>query len=235
MLAGAVLAALDEILRGTRERVVGLAERRDAAVLVVIDADIEPYLRHPLGVAHGARPGAAHLLGGAPAAVDDHQGVEKLLLPIGAAARLPPGQRRERRDHRAHVILLDIRIAEGGLDSPQPEHDRALDPEVLLDAGEQRRVFLRLLLAGNDAPIGDAAIEILPELLAEFGLRTVELKYRRVWLDAGHHPRVGRVGNATRAGPGAKSRDPLVERRLAALRARLRAPHRRRQQRQARP
>src|SRR5207253_2342972 len=40
MLAGAVLSALDEILRGARERVVWLAERRDAAVLVVIDADI---------------------------------------------------------------------------------------------------------------------------------------------------------------------------------------------------
>src|SRR5712691_12242860 len=235
MLAGAVLAALDEILRGAGERVVGLAERRHAAVAVIVEPDVEPDFRHPLGVAHGAGPGAAHFLGRAPAAIDDDEGVEQLLLPIGAAARLAPGERGERRDDRAHVVLLDVRVAEGRFDAPQPEHHRAFDPVVLLDAGEQRRVFLRLLLAGDDAPVGDAAVEILPELLVEFGLRAVELKYRRVRLDVAHHPRVGGVGNATRARSGAKTLDPLLELAPLCPRPRARGRDRRRQHRRERP
>src|SRR5262249_27962475 len=121
---------------------------------------------------------------------------------------------------------------EGRFDAPQPEHHRALDAVVLLDAGKQRRVFLRLLLAGDDAPIGNAAIEILPEFLVEFGLRAVERKDRGVGLDVAHHPRVGGVGYATRARWGAKALDPLLD--LAALRQRGRARESARQQRQAR-
>ena len=63
VLAAAISAALDQILRGAGDRVIGLAEGRNASITIVIDATCEPYLRHPLGVAHGARPGAAHLLG----------------------------------------------------------------------------------------------------------------------------------------------------------------------------
>src|SRR5215470_1721729 len=58
MLATAVLAALNEIARGRGERIVGTAERRDPAVAVVVDADVEPHFRHPLGVSHGAGPRA---------------------------------------------------------------------------------------------------------------------------------------------------------------------------------
>jgi hypothetical protein len=54
--AALILAALEQVARGSCERVVRLAERVDAAVLVVIDADLEPHLRHPLGVAHRAGP-----------------------------------------------------------------------------------------------------------------------------------------------------------------------------------
>ena len=56
------------------------------------------------------------------------------------------------------------------LDAPDAEHDRGRNAVILLDAREQRRIFLGDLAAGDDAPVGDAAIEILPELLAEFGL-----------------------------------------------------------------
>ena len=55
------------------------------------------------------------------------------------------------------MMLLHDRIAEGQLDAPDAEHDRALDAEVLFDAGEQRRILLRLLLAGDDAPVGPRA------------------------------------------------------------------------------
>lgn len=47
------------------------------------------------------------------------------------------------------------------------QHDKPAYPIILLDAGQQRCTFLRLLLAEGDAVVGDAAIEILPELLVE--------------------------------------------------------------------
>src|SRR5262249_32695400 len=99
-------------------------------------------------MAHGARPGAALLLGRAPAALDDDERVEQFLLPISATARLSPRERRERGDDWAHVVFLHVRIAEGRFDAPESEHDPAVDPVVLLDAGQERGVFLRLLLAG---------------------------------------------------------------------------------------
>ena len=51
-----------------------------------------------------------------------------------------------------------------------PSMTERVDAVILLDAGKQRRIFLRLLLAGGDAPVGDAAVEILPDLLLELGL-----------------------------------------------------------------
>ena len=109
------------------------------------------------------------------------------------------------------MVLLDVRIAEGRFDAPEPEHDPAVDPVVLLDAGKERRIFLRLLLAGRDAPVGDAAIEVLPNLLVEFGLGADELKNCRIGFDMAHNPCVRGVGYATCARPRAEGCDPLVE------------------------
>jgi len=67
------------------------------------------------------------------------------------------------------MVLLHHRIAEGGLDAPQAEDDARLDPVILLDAGQQRGILLGLLLALSDAPVGDAAVEVLPDLLVESG------------------------------------------------------------------
>ena len=118
MLAAMIFAAVDQIARGGAQRIVGLAERRHPAVLVVIHADIEPDFRHPLGVSHGAGPRAAHLLRRAPAAIDHAQRVDQLGFPIGAAARLVPCERGERGKYRAHMVLLHQRIAIGGFRRP---------------------------------------------------------------------------------------------------------------------
>src|SRR5436853_91399 len=118
-------------------------------------------------MAHRARPGADHLLRRSPAFLDDAQRVDQLGLPIRAPARLAPGKRGECGKHRPRVVLLHDRIAERRLDAPQAEDDSALDAEILLDPREQRRVGLRALLSGLNAPVGDAAVEILPELLVE--------------------------------------------------------------------
>src|SRR6201999_2126000 len=48
VFAAMILAAIDEKARGRAERIVRFSERRYPAVMVVVDADIEPDLRHPL-------------------------------------------------------------------------------------------------------------------------------------------------------------------------------------------
>src|SRR4029450_2593661 len=119
-----------------------------------------------------------------------------------------------------------IRIAERRLDPPQPEHNAAVDAVVLLDPGKKGRVFLRLLLAGGDTPVGDAAIEVLPELFVEFGLVAVKLKNCCIRFDSSHNARVCASGYTPRAPPCAEGRDPLIERGLACLRACRGAPRR---------
>src|SRR5262249_42559892 len=86
----AIVAAIDQEACGAAECIVRGAIRRDAAVVVEIDPHVQPYLRHPLGVSHGAGPGADHLLRVTPAAFDDDQSVEQLAFPVVASARLTP-------------------------------------------------------------------------------------------------------------------------------------------------
>ena len=74
-----------------------------------------------------------------------------------------------------------------------PQHHRAIDADVLFDAREESSIFLRLLLPGLDAPVGDAAVEVLPQLLAEFGLIALEIEHLGVGFEALHHVRISRV------------------------------------------
>src|SRR5262249_38960002 len=150
MLAPAILTALHEKTGGRAQRIIGPPERTHTSVAIVIHADVEPDLRHPLRMPHGARPGAAHLLRRSPAALNNHERIEQLLLPIFLAARFTPGERRQSGKNRPHVVLLNIRIAIGGLDPPDPEHHGTVDAEILLDALPQRRIFFGLLLADGN-------------------------------------------------------------------------------------
>src|SRR5262249_11969856 len=127
MFAAVIVTAVDQIFRGRAERIVRLAERRDLAVAVIVDTDIQPDFRHPLRMSHRAGPGADHFLRRAPAAIDDPERVDQLAFPIGLAARLVPGERGERRKYRAHVVLLHGRIAIGRLHAPKREQRAALD------------------------------------------------------------------------------------------------------------
>ena len=90
----------------------------------------EPHLRHPLRVAHRARPRADHLRRRRPPALDDDERVEELALPVLPAARLVPGERRERGNDRTRVVPMDDRVAVGRLDAPEAEHDRGRDAVV---------------------------------------------------------------------------------------------------------
>ena len=211
MLVAMVLAAIDQITRAGAERVVGFSKRRHPAVLVVVHSDIEPNFRHPLGVPHGAGPRPPHLIRRAPAAIDDLQCVDQLGFPIGAAARLVPCQRRERGKYRAHMVLLHQRIAIGGLHAPQRQQRAALDAKILFDPREQRLVLPQRLLAIDDAPVGDAAVDVLPDLLVELRLPLHLFEHGHVRLDAAHHAGVGRIRDAFGQRAGAKRVAPLVE------------------------
>ncbi len=87
-------------------------------------------------------------------------------------------------------------------------------PKSFSMRANRRRVFFRLLPAGDDAPVGDAAVEILPELFVEFGLVADGLEPGHVGLYPDHDARVGLVGDATRFGLGAERADPLLKRWL---------------------
>jgi hypothetical protein len=163
-------------------------------------------------VPHGAGPGAAHLLGCAPATLDDDQRVEEFLFPVAPPPRLAPGERAERREDRTHVVLLDVRIAIGRLDAPYAEHHRRRNAEVLLDALEQRVILLGFFAPLRDPPVGDAAVDILPERLGELGLAAIERIDRGVGLEVAHHARIGRLRYAARQRPWLEGLDPLRER-----------------------
>jgi hypothetical protein len=162
-------------------------------------------------MAHGAGPRADHFLRLAPAAVDDDEGIEQLRFPVTAAARLAPGQRRKRRDHRPHVFGIVDHLAVARLDPPQRQHGVAIDAVFALDAREQRRKFLGARLAGDDAPVGDAAIDILPQRFAEFGLGADLGVDGGIGLDAIHHAPVGRLRYAARGCAMAKRFAPRLE------------------------
>ena len=155
--AAAILAALEQIARGAGQRIVRLAEGIDAAVMVEIDAHVQPYLGHPLRVTHGAGPGADHLRRLRPAAIDDGQRVEQLGFPIGAPPRLAVGQRRERRDHRPHVFRIVDDVAERRLHAPEAEQHPAVDAVFLFDARQHACIFARAFFADVDAPLRDSA------------------------------------------------------------------------------
>jgi hypothetical protein len=109
------------------------------------------------------------------------------------------------------VILLDDRVAEGGLDAPHTEHERALHAEILLDAGEKRRELFRLFLPRGDLPFRTGAVEILPKLLVKFRLVAQRREPGRVGLQSLHDARVRLYGDAARDGLRFECRDPLLE------------------------
>ena len=91
-------------------------------------------------------------------------------------------------------------------------------PKSVFELVEQRRVLLRALAAGHDAPFRDAAIEILPELFLELGLRALQREHAHVGLEPAHDPIVGRAGNSARQRFRAKRGHPLLERLRGTLR-----------------
>ena len=109
------------------------------------------------------------------------------------------------------MVLLHQGIAIGRFDAPQRQQGAALDTEILFDAREQRLVFLQRLLAGDDAPVRGAAVDVLPDLLVEFRLLLHLPEHAHVGLDAAHHPGPGRIGNALGQRACAKTVAPCVE------------------------
>ena len=83
-------------------------------------------------------------------------------------------------------------------------------------------MLTRPFFAGDDTPVGDATIDVLPHRFLEFRLRALQGVDRRVGLDVAHNPMIGRLRDAARAGAWPKSLDPLLKcqgRRLCRSRA----------------
>jgi hypothetical protein len=118
------------------------------------------------------------------------------------------------------VVLLHHRIAEGRLDAPQPEDHGAPDAKILLDAREQGAEFPQAFLAGLDAPVGDTAVDVLPELLVELRLAAHLLEDGQVRLQVAEHPIKGRVGNALGGRACPQAREPGLEGLRCLLRVR---------------
>ena len=109
------------------------------------------------------------------------------------------------------MVLLNQGIAEGGFDTPQRQQRAALDAVIPFDPCKQRFVLLERFPAGDDAPVRDAAIDVLPDLLVEFGLLLYLPEHGHVRLDASHHPCIGRVRDALGQRPRTKAVAPLIE------------------------
>src|SRR5690606_20273300 len=106
-------ALLLELLRSRAERIGRRAEKVELAVTIEIDARAVELRRHELGEAHGARPGATHLVALQNPILEEAQGVDQFL----AEEILPPsdvGLCRERADH----VMTRAMAAECRLTAP---------------------------------------------------------------------------------------------------------------------
>src|SRR5262249_2894563 len=99
----------------------------------------------------------------------------------------------------------------GRLDAPEREQGTTLDPEIPLDPIEQRYVGLQRLLAVDDAPIGNAPVDVLPDLFIELRLVVDLLEHGHVGLDTAHGAAPGRLRYALCKGARAKIVAPLIE------------------------
>ena len=170
---------------------------------------MQPDLRHPLGVAHRARPGADHVGWLRPAAIDDRERVEQFGFPIAPPARLAPGERGQSRDDRPHVFRIGHHVAERRLHPPQTEDNVAVDAVVLLNPRKQTCVFLCALFPVIDPPVGAASVDVLPHQFGEFGLRTVSARlHAAVRRHRAHHAVVSLFRDATLDRARAKSGHP---------------------------
>src|ERR1700748_2254881 len=81
----------------------------------------------------------------------------------------------------------------------------------MLDPREQRLVLSQRLLAGDDAPVRNAAVDVLPDLFVEFRLVAHLLEHGHVRRDVGHRAVPGRLRNAFCQRAAAEMLTPLIE------------------------
>ena len=81
----------------------------------------------------------------------------------------------------------------------------------MFDTAEQRFVLPQRFLAGDDAPVRNASIDVLPDLFVELRLAVHFLEHGHVRLDGAHHPGPGGLRDALCQCALAKTVAPLLE------------------------
>ena len=94
------------------------------------------------------------------------------------------------------MLRVDNNVAIGRLHAPKAQHDGAADAIVVLDALQKSGIFARTFLPGDDPPVRDAPVEILPHLFLEFGLLAVEFVDGEVGFQRGHDPAIDGVSES---------------------------------------
>jgi hypothetical protein len=74
----------------------------------------------------------------------------------------------------------------------------------MFDAREQSTVMTQRFLASVDAPVGHAAVDVLPELFLELRLVAHLREHAHVGFDPAHHTRIRGAGHAFGDGFGAE-------------------------------
>ena len=124
----AVLPAfLAEIVAGRADHVRHVAPDVALAVAGEVDGVVHEVLRHELGLAHGAGPGADELVARDALVLQDFQRDQQFVAEVVVAV-LGVGERRQRADRVPFVLHRAV----GRFHSPDRQDDPALDLEALL-------------------------------------------------------------------------------------------------------
>ncbi len=156
---------LGEIIGGGGEHVRHIAPEVGFAVAGKIDGVIDDVGRHELGLAHGAGPGAHHLVAAEMAVLHDAHGDDQLVAEI----RMAVVHVTERRQRAEYVPVVFLR-AVVGLDAPERDQHPALDAEFLFHRVEGLGPLGGFLLAARMRPARDRVVDVGADRLAVFRL-----------------------------------------------------------------
>src|SRR5438876_6189511 len=160
-----------EIIGDRGEDVLAPVPDVATAIVVVAHGELQIARGHELALAHGACPGAQHVLRTDPALVDDLDCRHQLLAEIGAAAAVV-----SERGERGDLGKIAAALAVIALDTPERHDEAGLHAEAPRDLLEQRSVLAEPLSALLHARLRYHEMDVLLEGERGLGLMPVEFQ-----------------------------------------------------------